>query len=133
MKSDRRIVISIVWIVLGIALIGLSVEGVVDTFWNGMGSGVFVVGLLQVLRYFRFSKDPKYREKMEIEENDERNHFLRNKAWAWTGYLFVMIVAVACIVFKVIKQDVLFMAAMGAVSLMLILYWVTYFILRRRY
>ena len=39
-----------------------------------------------------FSKNEAYREKIEIEEKDERNHFIRNKAWAWAGYLYVMII-----------------------------------------
>ena len=72
-------------------------------------------------------------QKMEIEANDERNHFIRNKAWAWAGYLFVMIMAVATIVFKIIGQDTLMMFASGSVCLVLVLFWVSYHILKRKY
>ena len=70
---------------------------------------------------------------MEIEEKDERNHFIRNKAWAWAGYLFVMIMAVATIVFKIVGQETLMMAASSSVCLVLTLFWVSYLILKRKY
>jgi uncharacterized membrane protein len=92
-----------------------------------------VVGIIQLVRFYRLKNNEAYREKMEIEVSDERNHFIRNKAWAWSGYLFILIAAVACIVFKIMGQDLLSMAASGAVCLMLILYWISFIILKRKY
>ena len=133
MKQDKRIIVSIMWIIIGVVLIGLSFAGLVDTFWNSMGSGLLVVGIVQLARFYRLQKNEAYREKMEIEATDERNLFIRNKAWAWSGYLFIMIAAVACIVFKIIGQDLLSMVASGSVCLMLVLYWISYIVLKRKY
>ncbi len=133
MKRDKRMIFSIIWVVLGTVLIALAFAGKVDVFWNGVGSGLLVVGVLQLLRQYRFSKNEAYREKIEIEEKDERNHFIRNKAWAWTGYLFVLIAAVLCLVLRIIGQNLLSLAASGAVCLMLVLYWISYLILKRKY
>ena len=133
MKKDKRMIFSIIWVILGGVLIALAFAGKVDMFWNGVGSGLLVVGALQLLRQYRFSKNEAYREKIEIEEKDERNQFIRNKTWAWTGYLFVLIAAVLCIIFKIVGQEVLSFAASGAVCLMLVLYWISYFILRKKY
>ena len=133
MKQDKRIIVSIMWVIIGMVLIGLSFAGIVDEFWSGMGSGLLVVGIIQLIRFYRLQKNEAYREKMEIEASDERNHFIRNKAWAWSGYLFILISAVACIVFKIMGQDLLSMAASGAVCLMLILYWISFIILKRKY
>lgn len=133
MKKNRRVIVNIIWVILGTILIALAFAGKVDVFWNGMGSGLLVVGALQLLRQYRFSKNEAYREKIEIEEKDERNQFIRNKTWAWTGYLFVIIAAILCIVFKIIGQEVLSFAASGAVCLILVLYWISYFILRKKY
>lgn len=133
MKRDKRMIFSIIWVVLGTVLISLAFAGKVDVFWNGVGSGLLVVGVLQLLRQYRFSKNEAYREKIEIEEKDERNHFIRNKAWAWTGYLFVLIAAVLCLIFKIVGQDILSLASSGAVCLMLVLYWISYLILKRKY
>ncbi len=133
MKQDKRIILSIMWVIVGTVLIGLSFAGKVDTFWNGMGSGLLVVGVLQLLRFWRFNKNEAYREKVEIALSDERNHFIRNKAWAWSGYLFIIIAAVSCIIFRIIGQEVLSLAASGSVCLMLVLYWISYVFLKKKY
>ena len=125
--------VSALYIILGGILIGLSFTGVVDEFWNGMGFALLIVGVIQLIRRYRLEKNEAYREKMEIEVSDERNKFIRNRAWAWAGYLFIMIMAVVCIVLRIIGKEILSMAASGAVSLMLVLFWVCYFFLKRKY
>lgn len=107
--------------------------GKVDSFWNGMGSGLLIIGAAQLLRFYRFSKNPVYREKTEIEQNDERIRFISSKAWAWSGYLFILIAAVCCIIFKIIGEDLLSLAASTAVCLMMVLYWIVYLILKKKY
>ena len=129
----KSYLVSILYLLIGAILLGLSFAGKVDEFWNGMGSALLVMGVIQLIRRYRLEKNEAYREKIEIETNDERNHFIRNKAWAWAGYLFVMIMAVACIVLRIVGQDVLSMAASGAVCLVLVLFWGSYYILKRKY
>ena len=133
MKSDKRVYLSITWVVIGAVLFGMAIAGKVDSFWSGMGGALLAVGALQILKYYRLNKNEEYREKMEIEYNDERNQFIRNKAWSWSGYLFILIAAVSCIVLKIAGQEVLSMAASGAMCLMLVLYWVSYYLLKRKY
>lgn len=129
----RKSWVSILYIIIGLIIFGLSLAGKVDEFWSGMGTSLLVVGVIQMIRIYRFQKNEVYREKIEIEEKDERNHFIRNKAWAWAGYLFVMIMAVACIVLRVMGQEAMSMAASSAVCLMLVLFWVSFYILKRKY
>ena len=131
--NDKKRIISIIYVIIGVVLIALAFAGKVDEFWNGMGFALAVVGLLQLLRQHRFNKNEAYREKMEIEVNDERNHFIRNKAWAWAGYIFILAMAAAVIVLKIIGQDMLSMAAAFTVCFMLILYWGAYVVLKRKY
>lgn len=133
MKQNKRLYVNILWLIIGSILIGLSFAGVVDDYWNGMGMGLAVVGAINLIRYYRLNKNDVYREKIELEASDERNHFIRNKAFAWAGYYFILIAAVGTIVFKIIGQELLSQAAAYAVCLMLILYWISYMILKRKY
>ena len=133
MKRDRKVVISMIWLVIGIPLMILGLMEVVDEFWNGMGFSLAIIGTLQLLKNHRFQKNEVYREKVEIAENDERNHFIRGKAWAWSGYLFIIISGVLSIVFKVIGQDLLCLASCYAVCLIMVLYWFSYMVLKRKY
>ena len=133
MKSGRKAIVYIIFIVLGITLFVLGCAEVVDSYWSGMGTGLLVVSTLNLIRIYRFRKDDIYREKVEVEISDERNRFIRNKAWAWAGYLFIIVVAIAGIVLKVMNQEVLSLAASYAVCLMMILYWGSYLVLRKKY
>ena len=130
-KNDT--IFAIIWLVLGLPLIGLSIAGLVDSFWSGMGSALVVIGAMRLLRSHRLNKNENYREKMETFETDERFHFLRMKAWSWAGYLFIIIGGISVIVLKVLGQELLSQAASSAVCLMLVLYWGAYFVLKKKY
>ena len=133
MKSGRAVTKHIILMILGITLYGLGCTEVVDEYWSGLGSGLLVVSVLRLIQLYRFRKDDAYREKIETEMTDERNRFLRNKAWAWAGYLFILIAGSSVLVLKVIGQDLFSLAASYAVCLMLLLYWGSYMVLRKKY
>jgi len=131
--NSRRFVMYIFYTLLGVLLLGLGMAGIVDEFWTGMGSAFLILGVLRMVQIYRFHKNEDYREKMETELNDERNRFIRNKAWAWAGYLFIIIAGVSTILLRIAGQELFSMVASGAVCLIMLLYWVSYLILRRKY
>lgn len=133
MKTGRNVIGYIICIVLGLTLVFLGYTEMIDSYWSGMGSGVIAVSVVQLVRLHRFRKDKVYREKVETEVSDERNRFIRNKAWAWAGYLFILIAGISCIVLKVMGQDLLSLAASYAVCLILLLYYGAYLVLRNKY
>lgn len=133
MKIKYVILWRVLCLAVGGVLVGLSFASVVDSFWSGMGSALIVVSLLNLIRIHRINKNEEYRERLEVEANDERNRFIRNKSWAFAGYLFIIISAVAVIVLKVLGQDLLSIATSCALCLMLILYWVSYLIFNKKY
>ena len=47
MRDSKRLVINIVWVMIGLVLVGLAFLGKVDSFWNGMGSGLLVIGVIE--------------------------------------------------------------------------------------
>ena len=130
---DKKNIYPITLLVAGLALVGLGAAEIVDEFWSGMGSGLLVVGAARLLRYYRLKKNDAYREKMETAVTDERNQFIRMKAWSWAGYLFIMVTAVATIIFRILGQELLSQVASYSVCLMLVLYWISFFVLRKKY
>lgn len=133
MKTNGRFIAMIICVLIGAVLFGLAFAGTLDEFWSGMGAGLMTVGVLRIVQHFRTRNNEAYREKVETDIADERNQFLRNKAWAWAGYLFIIIASVATIALKVLGQDQLSLAAGWAVCLMVILYWISFLILRKKY
>ena len=133
MRSDKRIIANIIFILLGVALLGLGIAEIVDAFWSGMGSALIAVGVIRMVHFVRFRKDETYREQFQIDTTDERHRFIQNKAWAWTGYLFVLAAAVCSIVFKLVGQDLLSIAAGFSVCFMMVVYWLCYMFLNKKY
>ena len=129
----RRLIMSIIWTVLGAVIVILSCLKILDEFWSGFGAGLVAVGLLQLFRNFRYRTNDEYREKFDTEANDERNKFLSTKAWAWTGYTFILVCAIATIVLKIAGyDDYSFMASM-TICVMTVIYFISYIILKRKY
>ena len=127
------IIFGAIWLLLGLVLTILCCLETLDDFWSGMGSALLVIGALRLLRGYRLSKNETYREKIEVAETDERFRFIRNKAWAWAGYLFIIICSLSVIIFKLLRQDLLSVAFGGAVCLMIVLFWGCFFILNKKY
>ena len=137
MNSNRKIIaraiVAALYFIIG-ASIGIYGEfGTIDSYWSGLGTALVVVGALQMIRIIRYNTSAKYKEETDTAVNDERNRFLSTKAWSWAGYLYIMIAAVATIVCKLLNQETLMFFCSGSVCVILILYWVSYFILRKKY
>lgn len=131
--NNKRFIVSMIYIIIGVIFIAISVYGTADEFWSSMGSTMIIIGILHMVRQIRYKTDEEYREKYDIERKDERNRFLANKAWAWAGYLFVLIAAVGSIILKIVGYEDLMMMASGSVCLIVLLYWVSYMVLKKKY
>ena len=133
-NNNRRLILSIFWVVLGLVLFVLSVAEILDpTYFSAMGVALAVVGTLQVIRHLRYRKDKEYKEKIDIEVTDERNRFLRLQSWAWTGYIVVFIEAAGSIVAAVLGQEIVRQVLSFSVCLIVCVYWISWFVLSRKY
>lgn len=134
MYNNKRLFLSVFWVVLGAVLLILSVTGKLDsTLYAGMGGGLIAVGLLQIARNLRYRRDPAYREKIDTEVSDERNRFLRMKSWSWAGYITVIAEGIAAIVAAVKGQETVQLVLSYSVCLLLAAYYISYLVLSRKY
>lgn len=133
MKYTRRIWISALWVVFGVALNLACFAGALDEYWSGMGAGFIGVGIVQIIRHIRYRTNEEYRDKVDTASRDERNKFLSGRAWAWAGYLFILVSAVATIGLQIAGRDELSTMAGFGVCLLMIFYWVSYLVLSRKY
>ena len=122
------------WILAGAALLVLSITEVLkEAVYAGMGGALVAVGVLQVVRNLRYRKDEEYKEKVDTEVNDERMSFLRMKSWSWTGYLMILIEGIGVIVALVLGQRTIQLVLSYSVCLILVIYWISYLVLSRKY
>jgi len=133
MGNRKRMIASAFWIVLGLVLMGAHAAGLTDAYWSGMGTVLFVVGILQMIRHIRYETDKAYKTRVDVEAGDERNRFISGRAWAWAGYWYVIIAALASMIFRLSGDDLMTQMAARSACLVMLLYWGGYFILRRKY
>ena len=129
----ERLIASIVEITVGLSLVVAYMFGVVDEYWSGMGTSLLIVGILFLFRTIKYKTNQEYKEKYDIKINDERNKYLSLKAWSWAGYLFVMIAACGSIMLKLVGREDLMMISSGSVCLVMVLYWISYMVLKKKY
>ena len=134
MYNNKRMALDILCIVLGAALVLLTMTDVLDdSIYSGMGGALLAIGCLHMGRNIRYRKDPEYREKIDTERNDERNRFLAMKSWSWAGYLVVMIEGVGGVIAMILGKRDLQMIFSYQVCLIIFLYWLCYLFLKRKY
>ena len=133
MKLNRRLIANIAEIVIGLILTACGHFGLLDSYWSGMGTALIIVGVLMLVRQIRYRVDSGYKENVDVDANDERNKFLRVRAWSWAGYLFVMIVAFGSIALKIAGLDQLSQFSGYCVCLLIVLYWLSFIVLKRKY
>ncbi len=132
--NNKKLILSIFWMILGAVLLGLTVTEVLDSsMYAGMGGALIAVGALQVARNLRYRKDPEYREKIDTEANDERNSFLRMKSWSWTGYVVVLVEGVGSIAAMILGKRELQLTLAYSVWLIIVVYWISFFIISKKY
>lgn len=134
MNFNKAFIIkNIILFVLGGVLISLGFANIIDEFWSSLGFALVFVGFVRLVQTYRLKNDKNYKKKVEIASKDERNRFIRARAWSWAGYLFIFIAGVSIIVFKILGQDLLSFVASSAVCLIMILFWFSYLILQKKY
>ena len=134
MYDNKRLFLSIFWVVLGAVLLILAETGVLDSpRYSGMGVAFIIVGALQIARHIRYRRDPVYREKIDTAFSDERNRFLRMKSWSWAGYIAVIAEGIGAVVAAVRGQETVQMVLSYSVCLLVGAYYISYLVLSRKY
>ena len=132
-RNDWRFIVSILEILIGAALLVLGLTGVLDEFWEGMGTALIVVGMPLFIRQIRYRTNAEFKEELDVKEKDERNRFIAMKSWSWAGYTYVLVAAVGTIVAKILGHDDIMMMLSRSVCFILVFYWLFYLILQKRY
>ena len=124
---------SLCFIVIGMMLMGVSYAGLVDEYWSAMGTALFAIGVIQIIRWIRYWTNDAYKAQVDVEAHDERNRFISGRAWAWAGYLYVLLGAAATVVFSIAGNEELSVMAGISVCILMVLYWLSWMLLRRKY
>ena len=131
--NKRKLFISIMWIIVGAALLILDIVGIVDNpICSGIGGGWLAIGIMQIYKNLKYHSNEDYKEKVDIAFTDERNRYLRMKAWSLAGYIFVIGAAVVSLVLFVLGLKTYSQILSSCMCVVLVLYWFSYRVLQKR-
>ena len=79
-KTNGKLVLYAVMVLFGAGLIAFSIVHKSDGVYGGLGGGLAGAGVAQIIRILRFKNDKDYAKRVAVENADERNVYLVQKA-----------------------------------------------------
>ena len=132
-KLKTRLAVAIVYMVLGLTMIVVfNVINTDNSFLSSFGLALVVIGLVRLRNYFLITKSEESIKKQQIAESDERNIAIAHKAKSITFMICTMLFCVVVIVLQLLEKSQLAMIVSGMVCVMLVIYWITYWVVRKR-
>ncbi len=132
--NKKKLMVSIMWVVVGAALLILDIAGVINNpIYSGIGGGWLAIGIMQIYKNLKYHSNTDYKEKIDVEYTDERNRYIRMKAWSWAGYLFIIGAAISSLVLFVLDMTLIGQILSYCICAVLVLYWGAYMILQKKY
>ena len=134
----QKVTVKMIWylalLIIGIALFVLAdVVEVLDSFWSGMGIGFVVISAIRLVQIGRYKKNPSYAKKLDVQHNDERNHFLATKARSNALYYSILVEAVVMFVLFIIDMQQIAQVISFIICGQVVIYWITYMRLKTKY
>ena len=132
-KLKVRLYLAIAYIVIGLALTVLfNVLENGSEYLSTFGLVLIVVGIARLRNYRRITKTEESVKKQEILETDERNVDIVQRAKNAAFNVFVILLSIAIIVLQFLDLAVYVQTLFGVMCVLLVIYWVSYWIIRKR-
>lgn len=99
---------------------------------NGFGAGIIGVGVANIIRKRMFDNNPQKAKQYEINENDERNIRIREKAGYATWYTTLLIMSAITMTFLILDYKVACFISLGAMFIHVISLFVYIYIYNKK-
>lgn len=132
-KLKIRLFLAIGYIVIGLAM--LVVFNIIKTeneFLSSFGFALIVVGIVRIRNYMRITKNEETIIKRQIAETDERNISIANRAKSVSFIVYVIFASVSVIILQLLNKTQLAVILSATVSVLVLIYWVSYWIISRK-
>lgn len=132
-KLKIRLFVAIGYIILGLVMIIVfNLFDFPNNFLSSWGIALIVIGIAQIKKYFLITKNEESIKKRQIAESDERNISIANKAKSISFILYVVLASIAVIVLEFLNLTRFALLISGSVCLLVLIYWISYFIISKR-
>ena len=133
-KMQQRLFLAAGYILLGIVLICTDLlNGSENDFFFSFGLTLVIMGIVQFLRYRKITKSDQSLRKQELTETDERNRMISERAKSWVFSFSVIIAGMIVIVLSLLGYHDQALPFAWYVCGMITLYWIFWYIIRKKY
>ncbi|MBQ7033550.1 MAG: hypothetical protein IJN25_07835 [Clostridia bacterium] len=132
-KLKTRLYYGIICIVLGvIMIIGVTATKSENEYVSAFGFALAMVGVARIIQYLKITKDEDSIKKQKINETDERNLSIIQKAKSATFSIYLLISCTVVII--TVLMDMPDVAKWIGYSqfVLVIIYWICYFIYQKK-
>lgn len=132
-KLKQRLYYGVICIVLGVIMIvGVTVTKSENEYISAFGFALAMVGVARIIQYLKITKNEDSIKKQKINETDERNISIIQKAKSATFSIYLLISCSVVIVTALIDMPDVAKVIGYSQFVLVIVYWICYWIYRKR-
>ncbi len=132
-KLRIRLYFAIGYLVLGLALIVIfNIIRTENDIWSSFGFALAVIGVVRIRNYMMINKSEETLKRQQIAETDERNIVIARKAKSVAFTVYIVVACLAVIVLHILNHSLLATVISGTVCALLVIYWISYWIIYKR-
>lgn len=132
-KLKQRLYYGVICIVLGVIMIvGVTVTKSENEYISAFGFALAMVGVARIIQYLKITKSEDSIKKQKINETDERNISIIQKAKSATFSIYLLISSSVVIVTALIDMPDVAKVIGYSQFVLVIVYWICYWIYRKR-
>lgn len=104
-----------------------------EEYISSLGLMFLIIGIARVIQYRRITQTEESLRQREIAEKDERNVLLWTKARSLTFTIYSIVLALAVIILQLMEVELIPQILAFCLFTMVLIYWICYFALSRKY
>lgn len=133
-KLKIRLYTAVAYIVLGLIMILADiVKNSGNYYFFSFGITLMIMGVLRIFQYRKITRDDKTVRKQELKESDERTRMISERARSWAFSFSLLVSGIVVIVLSVLGHHDQAQPFAWYVCGMIVLYWIFWFILGKKY
>ena len=133
-KMKIRICAMAVYAIIGAVLCVIGYMGIAENdYVITWGAALFVCGIVKIIQYMLFMRNPEKMEQRAIAEKDERNIMIWEKSRSMAFTFYGIAAGIAVIVLLLLNLELAGLTVAYTVCGFIVIYLICYFIIRRKY
>ena len=133
-KLKQRLCVHLILSVLGLGMILYCfLTDTSNTYPFSLGIAFIVIGVIRTIQYKQTVSDEKALRQKEVAETDERNRMMSERAKSWAFSVSLFVAGDLAILLSLLGKHELALPFAWFVCGMTLLYWICWYIIRKKY